>query len=71
LVSPNYKKSVDIWRIGCIVAELAFIWDDPDNDPLERFLFKGTSCHPLSPMESKSKSNKAAISQNDQLIKIL
>ena len=38
----------------------------PDFTPKNRFLFKGTSCFPISPGE-----NKESVSENDQLIKLL
>ena len=37
--------------MGCIFAELAYMWDKEDNDANNRFMFAGTSCYPLSPMD--------------------
>ena len=54
LLEPYYDTKVDIWSLGCIFAELAYIWDDPENDMKLRFLFKGGSCYPLSPVYNKT-----------------
>ena len=54
LTEPVYDTKLDIWSVGCIFVELAYIWDKEDNDVNNRYLFKGTSCHPLSPMHGKS-----------------
>jgi serine/threonine protein kinase len=50
-LAPNYNQKVDIWGLGCIIAEVAYMWDNIDGAIAEdRFLFKGGSCHPLSPI---------------------
>jgi len=70
MVCPFYDTKVDIWGLGCIIYELAYMFDNVENDPEERFLFKGTSCYPLSPM--KDEQNEITnIGSNDQLVKIL
>ena len=49
LTEPVYDTKIDIWSVGCIFVELAYMWDKEDNDANNRFLFQGTSCYPLSP----------------------
>jgi len=73
LMCKNYDTKIDIWSMGCIFCELAYMWDNPQNDPEERFIFKGNSCYPLSPDKSEMGDNakKVQISENDQMIKIL
>lgn len=41
MLSPFYDTKVDIWGLGCIVYELAFMFDNDNNDPYKRVLFKG------------------------------
>ena len=53
MVCPFYDTKVDIWGLGCIIYGLAYMFDNVENDPEERFLFKGTSCYPLSPMKDE------------------
>jgi serine/threonine protein kinase len=48
----NYDTRVDIWSLGCVFAELAYMWDNETNNPDNRFLFTGSSCFPLSPVFS-------------------
>lgn len=49
LQNETYDQKIDIWSLGCIFAELAYIWDSNQKDITNRFLFKGNSCFPLSP----------------------
>ena len=57
------------------MAELAHVWSVKNNMSKsgdDRYLFKGSSCYPLSPKPSKCNSKgQVGISTNDQLIKIL
>ena len=74
LGNSRYSEKLDIWSVGCILAEMAFTWRKKDQKPGEdRYLFKGNSCYPLSPRKHSSKNDKQEvdISKNDQLIKIL
>mgnify|MGYP004541905467 CR=1 FL=1 len=50
LNSNSYDNKVDIWSIGCIFAELMYTWLPGEHDPNERYLFKGNSCYPLTPI---------------------
>ena len=52
LNSQDYDFKIDIWSLGCIFAELMYTWSPGCNDSKERYLFKGNSCYPLSPMSS-------------------
>jgi serine/threonine protein kinase len=71
LECKKYDSKIDIWSIGCILGEMAYIWSaNFKGDTNNRFLFKGSSCYPLSP-SGKSTDKEISISQNDQLIKIL
>ena len=50
------------------------MWDNESNLPENRYLFKGSSCYPLSPLSFKGEEeckDKVQISENDQLIVIL
>jgi serine/threonine protein kinase len=48
----NYDQRVDIWSLGCVFAEMMYVWDKPENekDVEDRFIFPGSACNPLSPM---------------------
>ena len=50
LTEPEYDTKIDVWSIGCIFFELAYMWDKEDNQCEDRFPFEGTSCYPLSPI---------------------
>ena len=70
MVCPFYDTKVDIWGLGCIIYELAFMSDNAANDLSDRYLFKGTSCYPLSPMHNDH-DEVIPVGNNDQLVKIL
>ena len=83
LTENYYDKKVDIWSMGCILGEMVYCSignrKGRDVDVNERFLFRGTSCFPLSPCKSMIEQRKAqeggeqqanVVSSNDQLIKI-
>lgn len=60
-----------MWSIGCIIYELYFIHKNNEEEQIiNRYPFKGTSCYPLSP-ESSQQDDKIVISGTDQLLKIL
>jgi serine/threonine protein kinase len=60
LSSSKYSEKLDIWSVGCIVAELAHVWrrtsENRKENEADRYLFKGTSCYPLSPKPSSGNS---------------
>ena len=73
LVEKNYDQSVDIWALGCVLAELMQA-TYRDRDIKSRFLFPGTSCFPLSPCDQmKHAKDKSVniVSSSDQLKMIL
>lgn len=53
LLEANYDENVDIWSLGCILAEMIYCSDKyikSDKYKVNsRFLFQGDSCYPLSP----------------------
>jgi len=73
LGADKYDSKVDIWGIGCVFAEIVYMWsqENKSNDPSNRYLFKGNSCYPLSPTKTGDGSDEINININDQLIKIL
>ena len=77
LLEKNYDQAVDIWSLGCILAELIYCTDtykkDTGHDHMNnRFLFRGMSCFPLSPLKQQN-INEMNLKdcQSDQFIKIL
>lgn len=48
LLQENYTQAVDMWSVGCILAELVGTHRDAPNDK-KGPLFPGSSCFPLSP----------------------
>ena len=78
LLDHNYNQSVDIWSLGCILAEMISCSTPYINNKkykLEnRIVFSGTCCHPISPFignESEAYNAKQlSIDENDQIFKI-
>ena len=57
LVEKNYTQSVDMWSLGCILAEMLACTEPYKTQKLERrFLFPGSSCFPLSPCDQMRKA---------------
>lgn len=55
LQSPDYTMAIDIWSVGCILAELiAMQLANVGRNPL----FPGDSCYPLSPVQPNSKRTR-------------
>lgn len=78
LMEKRYGTSVDMWSLGCVLAELIFCTRKYKKKAQKTVgpqrLFRGSSCFPLSPSSEMSKSAKQdenIVSNNDQLIKIL
>ena len=73
ILDQSYDQKVDVWSLGCVFAELAYVYEPEVKDTSKRFLFKGSSCYPHSPkeMEANQDGKDVNISSNDQLIKIL
>ena len=73
LTDKNYSKAIDIWSLGIILVEIiacsSHYIKKPDFDVNSRFLFKGKSCYPISPICDESSEIK--INKSDQLFKIL
>lgn len=55
LTEKNYDQQVDLWSLGCILAELLHCSEQYSQDKKfrqnERFIFPGSSCFPLSPCQ--------------------
>ena len=56
LLDHNYNESIDIWGLGCILAELIHCSVNYSEKGFKfcnkkRVLFKGKSCYPLSPRD--------------------
>ena len=50
LLEHNYTKAIDVWSVGCVMAELCMMQQENAPTFLDRRpLFPGTSCFPLSP----------------------
>lgn len=45
LVLQKYNSKIDVWAVGCILAELCFMLADSQR----RVMFMGGSCFPISP----------------------
>ena len=75
LVEPHYDQRIDIWSMGCIIAELIHSQSDTcqkrhKGNHKSQHLFYSDSSFPLSPKVTKN-SEDLEISFNDLLIKIL
>lgn len=50
LLEKDYGPAVDMWSVGCILAELFSLLKESDMEYSDRIpLFPGRSCFPLSP----------------------
>ncbi len=69
LQSRTYTTAIDIWSVGCILAELIAM---QLNSTSRAALFPGDSCFPLSPMANKKDADGyARRPMNDQMKAIL
>ena len=69
LMEQHYTKAIDVWSIGCILAELCSMMSGNAATFMDREpLFPGSSCFPLSP-DLKTKQRRAGFpsTSNDQL----
>jgi len=58
LTEAHYGPKLDLWSLGCILVELIQCSDEYNTSSKanhNRYLFKGTSCYPLSPQLDESK----------------
>lgn len=67
LLEKDYGEAIDVWAVGCIMAELISMMKENVPNPNDRKpLFPGGSCFPLSPDSGSNKpSNGVAYCQND------
>ena len=76
LTEKTYGQAVDMWSLGCVLAEMLHCTTEYKNSrqPEKRFFIPGTSCFPLSPcaemLESK-RQDVNIVSNHDQLKMIL
>ena len=68
LSNHYYDQSVDIWSLGCVLAEMILSSKSYRGRYDRKVLFQGEACAPLSPTESDT---GLADSSGDQLAKIL
>lgn len=67
LLQDQYTTAIDIWSVGCILAELLQMLN-PQVHPSDRGpLFPGNSCYPLSPVRNSSGRRSHTRGQRDQL----
>lgn len=70
LTLKAYDQAVDIWSLGCILAELIRKVENGSSKRGVSCLFNGSSCYPISPC-AEPQTDHQMVSSNDQLIKIL
>ncbi|CAG9331755.1 unnamed protein product [Blepharisma stoltei] len=69
LLEREYTKAIDVWSLGCVIAELCGMLRENAPTFMDRSpLFPGNSCFPLSP-DHKTKNRRAGFpsSNSDQL----
>lgn len=70
MTNRQYDQAVDIWGVGVTLAEILGCTDKYHGEGFSstnRYIFKGDSCFPISPIRKDS----SEVSPSDQLIKIL
>ena len=68
LIEDQYDQASDMWSFGCILYEL--IGASRPDLKLDRILFKGDSCYPLSPVKQNA-SKVPRIDEKDQMKTIM
>jgi len=62
LTQKRYDQSIDIWSMGCILAELlhcSIVYQgNPKFNQDNRFIFPGSSSFPLSPCDEMQEPNQ-------------
>lgn len=48
-LEKRYDTALDMWSVGCILAEMLTCLEGKKIKEYKRLLFRGTSCCPLSP----------------------
>ena len=48
-LEKRYDTALDMWSVGCVLAEMLMCLSGKKMKEYKRLLFKGTSCCPLSP----------------------
>ena len=72
ILERKYNSAIDMWSVGCILAELTGMLEENNKNFLERKdLFPGKACYPLSPPKNNEtnykKVNDFPHSVSDQL----
>jgi mitogen-activated protein kinase 1/3 len=70
-VEKQYDQAIDIWSLGCILHEMIKVIGNKNMEPIDRILFPGKSCFPLSPCEKKRNQGSNLITSSDQMKLIL
>jgi mitogen-activated protein kinase 1/3 len=73
LMEKEYDYGVDVWAVGCVVAEiLKLIKPDTRAPKKHSALFPGYCCYPLSPAsKDHSSANGFPVNTNDQISEIM
>ena len=67
LIEKSYDFKVDMWCLGCILGEMIFSTNSYKHlDISNRFLFRGDSCFPFSPVGAEEDADNT-VSRSDQL----
>eukprot|EP00397_Hematodinium_sp_SG-2012_P009233 GEMP01009310.1.p1 GENE.GEMP01009310.1~~GEMP01009310.1.p1 ORF type:complete len:421 (+),score=83.14 GEMP01009310.1:23-1264(+) len=72
LLMEDYSEAVDVWSLGCILAELLGMLESVKPKWSDRgAIFPGTSCFPLSPRQSKGKGVIKSVDQLQVIFQML
>lgn len=72
ILEKKYNSAIDVWSIGCILAELlGMLAENSESFTTRKVLFPGKACYPLSPPKNNEtnykKVNDFPHSVSDQL----